>query len=247
MDALVLVVVTRRRSRSHGFRCARLGDELLGGFVEADQRPRRIVRPRVDVEHVLHRGDKCGVGFRRDDPVVGQVRFEIVFFSARPTVLKCAAGTILRSTTCSASRRMVQRAWPGWRLGAGQRRQLGLGLAIENRRNRRRFALFARQHRIEPLGHQLLAHARHHGQIGVERLDDLRIQPARAALGLIRLQQDARLEDHLRRRLALGDQGVQPCALLSVEFDNEFLSCHDRSALSVEPDKARISVRSGCP
>ena len=108
--AFVLVVVTRRLSWLHRCGCAGLGDELLGGFVEADERARRIVRPRVDVQHVLHRRHERSIGFRRDHPVVGQVRFEIVFLSARPTVLKCAAATILRSTTCSASRRIVQRA-----------------------------------------------------------------------------------------------------------------------------------------
>ena len=108
--ALVLVVVTRRLPRSHWLGRACLGDELLRRLVEADQRARRIVRPRVDLQHVLHRSDKGRVRLRRNDPVVGQVRFEIVFLSARPTVLKCAASTILRSTTCSASSRMVQRA-----------------------------------------------------------------------------------------------------------------------------------------
>ena len=110
--ALVLVVVTRGLSCSHGLGRARLRDELLARLIEADQRARRIVRPRVDVEHVLHRRDERCVGFRWDHPVVGQVRLEVVFLSARPTVLKCAAGTILRSTTCSANRRMLQRAWP---------------------------------------------------------------------------------------------------------------------------------------
>ena len=110
MDALVLVVVTRRLSRPHRLRCARLGNQLLRGFVEADERERRIMRSRIDVEHILHRCDERRVGLGRNDPIVGQVRFEIVFLSARPTVLKCAFSTILRSTTYSANRRMVQRA-----------------------------------------------------------------------------------------------------------------------------------------
>jgi hypothetical protein len=130
MDALVLVVLTRGLSRLHRFGGARLGDVgsgfaapvLLTRFIEADQRSRRVVRSRVDVEHVLHRvmrdaclwHDEAGVGFRRDYPVVGQVRFEVVFLSAQsysgmPTVLKCAVGTIWRSTSAPASRRMVQR------------------------------------------------------------------------------------------------------------------------------------------
>ena len=51
MDALVLVVVPRWLAFSHGLGRARLSDELLRGLVEANQRPRRIVRSRVDIEH----------------------------------------------------------------------------------------------------------------------------------------------------------------------------------------------------
>jgi hypothetical protein len=84
---LVLVVATRELSGLHRQRLPRLGNELLRCFVEADERAGRIVRSRVDVEHVLHRRDERRVGFRRDHPVVGQVRLEVVFLSARPTVL----------------------------------------------------------------------------------------------------------------------------------------------------------------
>ena len=56
--ALVLVVVARRLARPHRQRRARLGDELLGGLVEADERPGRIVRAVIDLEHVLHRRDE---------------------------------------------------------------------------------------------------------------------------------------------------------------------------------------------
>jgi len=67
--------VARRLAGLHGFGRARLGDKLLGGLVETDPRARRIVRSLVDLYHVLHRGDEGGVGFRRYDPVVGQMRF----------------------------------------------------------------------------------------------------------------------------------------------------------------------------
>ena len=85
--ALVLVVVTRGLAGLHRLRLPRLGDELLRRLIEADQRPRWIVRSFVNIKHVFHRGDEGRVGFRRDHPIVGQVRFEIVFLSARPTVL----------------------------------------------------------------------------------------------------------------------------------------------------------------
>ena len=82
MDALVLVVVAGRKAWLHRLWRAGFLDQLLRDFVEADQRPRRIVRARVDVEHVLHRRDEGSVRFRRNHPIVRQVRFQIVFFSA---------------------------------------------------------------------------------------------------------------------------------------------------------------------
>jgi hypothetical protein len=150
--AFVLVVVPRQQSGLHRLRRACLGDKLLGCFIEADQRPRRIMRPRIDVEHILHRSDEGSVGMSAGSPSSRSVRFEIVFLSARPTLLKCAASTILRSTTCSANRRMVQRARPA--AVSRPASQFGLRLAIENRRNGRCFALLAHEHRIEPLGHE---------------------------------------------------------------------------------------------
>jgi hypothetical protein len=82
--------------------------------------------------------------------------------------------------------------------------------------------LIARQHRAESLRHGCLARARYCGQIGVKRFTDLGVQPARTALGLIGLEQDARLEDYLCRNLAFGDKRVQPCAPLRVEFGSVF-------------------------
>src|SRR5262249_11116036 len=86
--------------------------ELFRCLIQAHERPGRIVWTSIDLEHVLHCSDKRCVGFGRDDPVFFQVRFDVVFFSALATVLKCAVSTILRSTTCSAKRRTVQRARP---------------------------------------------------------------------------------------------------------------------------------------
>ena len=53
--ALILVVVASRLAGPHGQRHSSLGDQLLGGLVEADQRPARIVRTVIDLEHILHR------------------------------------------------------------------------------------------------------------------------------------------------------------------------------------------------
>src|SRR4029077_340667 len=81
-----------------------------GRLIKTDEWSRRIMRARINLEHILHGRDKRGVGGGWDHPIFLQMRLDIVFFKARPTVLKCAAATISRSTTVSASRRSVQRA-----------------------------------------------------------------------------------------------------------------------------------------
>ncbi len=78
--ALVLVVVARRPSRLHRDGRARLGYKLFRCFVEADERPGRVVRSRVDLKHVLHRSHERSVRLGRDHPILLQVRFESVFF-----------------------------------------------------------------------------------------------------------------------------------------------------------------------
>jgi hypothetical protein len=88
------------------------------------QRARQIVRPPVDIEHVRHRGDKRGVGFRRDDPVVGQARFGIVFLERAADRIEVrgrgdfALDTVLRQQTDRPAR--VTGIW----FRAGQRGQL---------------------------------------------------------------------------------------------------------------------------
>ena len=108
--ALVFVIAPRRAPWRHWHGRPGLGRELLGGLVETNQRPLGIVGPGIDSQNILHRGDEGGVGLGWNDPVFVQMRFEIVFLSARPTVLKWAASTIFSSTTLSASIRMLQRA-----------------------------------------------------------------------------------------------------------------------------------------
>jgi hypothetical protein len=76
------------------------------------------------------------------------------------------------------------------RFGAGQCDELSLALAIEDGLNRRRLALLAGEHRVEPFGHQRFANASHHSNVGVERAADLCIRPT-----LIRFQQNARLQN----------------------------------------------------
>jgi hypothetical protein len=93
-----------------------------------------------------------------------------------------------------------------WRLGAGQGDQLGLLLAAEYVRHHRHHTLFAAQNRLEPLFHQLLAHAADHGGAGVQGGNDLAVAPCWPALRDIGLQQDARLT--IRIAVDAGLQGT---------------------------------------
>jgi hypothetical protein len=66
----------------------------------------------IDVQHVFHVGDESGVGRRRNDILLLQMRFEIVFFSLRPIVLSLARATMFSSTTVCSSNRKVHFARP---------------------------------------------------------------------------------------------------------------------------------------
>ena len=110
--ALVLVVKTGRASRFHRHRDAHLGNELLRGLVEANQRTIAVAWPRVDGQHVFHGGYERAVGLRRDDPVLAAMGLKSVFFSTRPIVLSLARSTMPSSTTLFSNNRKVQRARP---------------------------------------------------------------------------------------------------------------------------------------
>lgn len=129
------------------------------------------------------------------------------------------------------------------RLRAGERDQVGLLLAVEDRLDRRSLPLLACQHGGETLGDELLAHAGDHADVGVERLADALVRPPFAALALIGFEQDAGLEEGLGRRLTLRDEVVELLALLARQPDDEFLVGHGPAPLSVATDRARISVR----
>jgi hypothetical protein len=75
---LVLVVTTSRAPRFHRDWHARLGEQLLGGLVQANQWSIRIARSRVDGHHVYHRGHERAVGLGRNDPLFAAMRLESV-------------------------------------------------------------------------------------------------------------------------------------------------------------------------
>jgi hypothetical protein len=79
----VLVVVPCRVSWRGRDRHPRFGDKLLRRLVQADQRTLRIVRSLVNLQHILHAGYERGVGIRRDDPLLLQMRLEKVFLPPR--------------------------------------------------------------------------------------------------------------------------------------------------------------------
>src|ERR1700741_645152 len=110
--AFVLVIDPLRASPFHRDRRARLGNQLLGGFVQADERHFRIVRLSVDIQHLLHGRYECAIGLRRDDPLFLAVRLKRVFLRTRPIVLSLARSTMPRYTTLSSKSRSVQRARP---------------------------------------------------------------------------------------------------------------------------------------
>ena len=66
----------------------------------------------IDFQHIFHGGHERGVGIRRNDELLFQVRLKEVFFSVRPIVLSLARPTMFSSTTWSSSRRNVHRACP---------------------------------------------------------------------------------------------------------------------------------------
>ena len=104
-----------RATHFHQDRHARFGRELLRGLVQAYQRMIGIVWPRVDGQHVFHRGYERAVRLRRDNPALSAMGLEDVFLSARPIVESLARSTMPSSTTLFSLRyawnRPGQSAW----------------------------------------------------------------------------------------------------------------------------------------
>src|SRR5271166_531024 len=110
--ALILIVMPRGVSGLGRDRHPRFGDQLLRCLVQAHHGERRVVRPLINLQYVLHAGDEGGVGIRWDDPLLLQMRLESVFLSVRPIVLSLARGTMFSCTTAVSSSCSVHRARP---------------------------------------------------------------------------------------------------------------------------------------
>jgi hypothetical protein len=118
------------------------------------------------------------------------------------------------------------------RLGTSQRDQFCFFLSVKNPGNRRCRPLLAAQHSLEAFFHQLLPHPVNHGCAGLQRLDDPVVTPAFTGFGNVGLQQYPRLQQALRRALALSYQRFEMLAFLAAQPHNillyrNILASHD--------------------
>ena len=81
--------------------------QLLVGLIKVDLGTCGIIRLRVDVQHVLHSGDKLAVHFW-NAPLLLQPRLEVAFFKTRRTLSYEYDAARPSATTRSASKCKVQ-------------------------------------------------------------------------------------------------------------------------------------------
>ena len=222
---------------------ARFGNELLRGLVEADHGALWIVWSLVNLQHILHAGYEGGVGIRRDDPLLLQVRLERVFFSVLPIVLSLARSTIFSSTTAIASSCGVHRLRPLG--GLEQARAISLASASPSKMR----GLAEDQRRLEPFLHQSLAGPGNRGDSGIQRTGDLAGTPALAGFRGIGLEQDTRLQQLACTVFAATDQRAEPFALLVAELHDILLygglfRGHDASPVVPETSIQRLTTKS---
>ena len=89
------------------------------------------LRPLIDFQHIFRVGYEGGVGVRRDDPLLLEVRLERVFLSVRPIVLSLARAAMFSSTTAASSSFSDQRARPLG--GSEQARAISLASAAPSK------------------------------------------------------------------------------------------------------------------
>ena len=89
-----------------------LSDELFIGFIHTDQRIVGVIRQLINMDNIFHVSYERGAPFRRDFPVLPEMRLKFVFFSMRCTVICETLGAKSNSTAFSASNRTVHRRRP---------------------------------------------------------------------------------------------------------------------------------------
>lgn len=109
----IFIVNARRLTRFTRNWLANFANQLLAGFIHADDGIIRIIRRIIHLQHIFHCRYKCRAPLRRNFPVLPEVRFIFVFFRTRCTVMCETDGARLSSTTLSASNRTVHRRYPG--------------------------------------------------------------------------------------------------------------------------------------
>ena len=206
--ALILVVVPSRVAWLCRDWDTRFIDELLRRLVQTDDRTIRIMWPLVDLQDVLHAGYEGGVGLRRNDPLLLQVR---------PIVLSLARSTMFSSTTAVSSSGQRPPLASFRRRRAGERDQLSLGGTVEEALSGGVGGMLAGQRSIEAFLHQLLPRAGDGVDAGVQCFGDLAVAPGFAGLRGVRLQQDACLQHLPCRTCALLDERVEAFPLVSAE------------------------------
>src|SRR3954451_1387524 len=79
-------VITLHHARLGRQRFPHLADELLEGFVQADDRALWVWRLLIHLQHIFHVADELGRLFGWNAPHLPQMRSEFVFFSVWRTV-----------------------------------------------------------------------------------------------------------------------------------------------------------------
>ena len=174
----------------------------------------------VDLQDVLHAGDERGVGLRRDDPLLLQVRLESVFLSVRRR--SCCRW---RDRRCSAPRRRFPAASASTacvlfrRRRAGERDQLGLGGTSSKMRFLAELGecLRVRAASTPPSTSRWRSVRAMMSMLVSRRCGEPAIAPGFAGLRGIGLQQDACLQHLPCRTRALLYQRVEALPLVSAE------------------------------
>ena len=148
---------------------------------------------------------------------------ENVFFRARPIVESLARSTILSSTTFFSNNRKVQRARPF----GGLEQASAISLASFSPSKIRAIAGVARCLRLKtaskPSSNSCFRTPVNHRCAGLQRLDDPVVTPAFTGFGNVGLQRYPRLQQALRRALALSYQRFEMLAFLAAQPHNILL------------------------
>ena len=204
-------------------RHTRLRDKLLRGLVQADHGTIRIMRPVIDLQHVFHGGHEPGVGIRRNDKLLFQVRFTNVFLHP-PDRVVADPGNDVQFHDFVFQQTQRPSCAPLGRLRTGQRSEFGLGGTIEDALPGLSGRALRGQHRLEPFFHQLLTNSGNSHEAGVQCRSDPAVAPSFPCLTCIGLQQDAGPGQRSCGVLATLDQSIQTLSLCRTELNDILLS-----------------------